>query len=339
VKSERTNHEDGNSSLWERIYAIKSYALLLGIGLLSALLFFLASRERDQVISTVEFAIASSLAASAIFSLLQLYFTRNEFVELLTAEARLENARVIKAVQDSISQISVRHIPLAHYEPTGSLKSEFNDDVTAALSATRNYWFRGLTGIHVSRRLRTSGTTLDSLKLILADPRDEAALNFRLRYEMAASAVEPARDYALAIEQTRQKILQSVIGLYEIRLQCQVVEVLFSRSVPPDRTEIFDDTLFITLFDWNEQRGYEFPESYRFGSHSLMYSVARRDFDLQFTRAGTNKVLRIKAQDNFDVVEAHMRAFGYDIESNAVRLRAAFSEQATEFGRQMRSGS
>lgn len=333
AKGQRTS---GRTGLIERVYENRAYALVLGVALISVILLAVASNEDDQAIASVEFAVASGLLVSAAFSALQVYFTNNEFVELVRTEIRAELDSLAKVVDSSVGRIHRNHVPTAAYRPADSLANAFNDDLTQHLTSTRTYRFRGLTGVYVAQRFRECRARVDQLRLIIADPRDSEALRFRLQYEM--NTILQGSEYHEAVAAARAKTLKSLVGLFQVRHQCRELGVLFSREIPPDRIELFDEALFITLFDSGNTDGYEFPSSYQYSNQSVLYSIASREFDLQFSRQSGRPLIIFRADDTHEGLRAELATLGFDVTIEQIaEIARSFEDDAIEFGRRMRA--
>ena len=111
------------------------------------------------------------------------------------------------------------------------------------LRDTRQYFFRGFSGRHAAARLLLSHSEWE-LRAVIADPRET-------RDQRAGPLPHSPRgrdaDTIQAAGCTRRSRI-GLVGLYLARSRCTRMDVTVISDLPLDRVEIFDDSVWITLY-------------------------------------------------------------------------------------------
>jgi len=303
----------------------------VGVALIASPSLFNTSDSRSDVL----LAVGGSLLATALFSGIHVFFTNIEFLDLLSTKIEEEQQHGTQEMVRYLANADGSYMPSATYDPTDGNSSQFNADLTQSLGASHSYRFHGLTGYFVPMRLAAEQQSVEVLRVSIADPRDHAAIRFRVTQEMARSNPQ---GYADVVEAIRDKIRQCLVGLFEIRARCQTIEILITAEVSPDRFEIFDDEIYVTLFDPSSPIQREFPSSLRFGRDSVIYEIFRRRFDLQFSRAAKNSVISFLPEDGVPEFLAKVEALDIGLDSHRFeQCRGRFRTESAAFAVELQS--
>ncbi len=265
-------------------------------------------------------ALGTSLLASAVFSGVHIFFTNQEFIELMTERMDNLHKAGTQQIVSYLAQTNPTYLPLAVYDPTDGEGTAFNRDLTTSLGSSHTYRFQGMTGYFVPIRLEATKATLAQLRICLADASDQAALRLRVTREIARGA---SRDYASVIGQLKEQMRQCVVGLLEVRGRCQAIEIMWSTAPIGERYEIFDNDMYVTIFDSGPPIGAKYPRSLKFGRSSFMYDTTLRRFDLGFS-ATSPKLVAIRPEDSDELVLERLQKAGLDIDP---KLYKTYAEQ------------
>jgi hypothetical protein len=165
--------------------------------------------------------------------------------------------------------------PTHVFEPTSQPDPAFNKQMMRDLHNTREYFFRGFSGRHAAARLLLSNAEWE-LRAVIADPRCESAISGRARYLLRRKGTDADAD-AIA-EQLRNEILVGLVGLYLARTRCSRIDITVVADPPLDRLEMFDDSVWLTLFSSASSEAQPFPRSLRFSEGSFVYGMERTEF-------------------------------------------------------------
>ena len=318
-------------SVLRRLYASRSLFVLVtmtaaGIFLILAPSLFKTSSNTQSIL----LALGTGLLASSLFSGVYVFYTNQEFIELLAEQMSDLQAAGMQQIVGYLSQANPTYLPLAVYEPTNNERSPFNRDLTASLRASRTYRFQGLTGYFVPIRLEATKTSLSLLKICLADTSENSALRLRVTREIALGVT---RDYGSAVDQVKQKVTQCIVGLLEVRGRCQSIELSWISEASSDRYEIFDTETYITTFD-SDAPITKYPKSVKFSQTSFVYDMVLRRFDLHFS--GTNpRMVVIRPEDTNENVLQRLREAGLDIgESQYKECAQQFWQDVAKYSEQ-----
>ena len=142
------------------------------------------------------------------------------------------------------------------------------------LQGTRQYLFRGFSGRHAAARLLLSKAEWE-FRAVVADPRNEGGISGRARYLLRHAAAET--DYDTIQARLHEEIRIGLVGLYLARSRCSRIEVTVITDPPLDRLEIFDDSVWVTLYS-DASTTAEFPRTLRFSEGSFIYNMERAEF-------------------------------------------------------------
>jgi hypothetical protein len=125
--------------------------------------------------------IGAGLASAIIFAVIYTIFANREYAELIRAEIADQLTEHLNGVLHQIQQLNLVFLPTDQYPATKEFDLRFNQDLTRDLSHSSFYFFRGTSAKYIPARLRTCDHHLDSVQVILLDPRDDATIEARAK--------------------------------------------------------------------------------------------------------------------------------------------------------------
>ena len=164
--------------------------------------------------------------------------------------------------------------PTHVFEPTAEPNPAFNRLMMQDLQNTRQYLFRGFSGRHAAARLLLSKSEWE-FRAVVADPANLSGIGGRARYLIRHSAADVDVDTIQA--RLHEEIRMGLVGLYLARSRCTRMEVTVISDPPLDRLEIFDDSVWVTLYS-DAHAPAEYPRTLRFSEGSFIYNMERAEF-------------------------------------------------------------
>jgi hypothetical protein len=110
---------------------------------------------------------------------------------------------------------------------------------------------------------------------VVADPADLSGISGRARYLVRHSTGNV--DVDVVRERLHEEIRMGLVGLYLARSRCSRMEITVISDPPLDRLEIFDDSVWVTLYS-DVHALAEFPRTLRFSEGSFIYNMERAEF-------------------------------------------------------------
>jgi hypothetical protein len=117
------------------------------------------------------------------------------------------------------------------------------------------------------------------VQVMIADPTDHGSLVSRARHVMLQKGIAPSEQPSDEVyERLISDIEVGLVGLYLVRAKCTKIEIVAMQNPTTDRFEIFDDSIWITLFSSITGPAVTYPKTLRFGAESFVYKMERADF-------------------------------------------------------------
>lgn len=268
---------------WTRTGLLVAVTALTGLGLLV----FSASLPPDSLASRIWFALGTGLAAAALFTTAQTVIAADAANRLLVDALARQTQQAMRQLTDEYRAMDLTYLPTHVFESSPRPDPTFNRQLTRDLEASRMYLFRGLSGRHTAARLLTARPRNWEVRVVIADLRASESLRERARYLVGAG-------YGTSLEKTyaevRQQVRAGLVGLYLARLRCSRISITVSHSPSLDRFEIFDDSVWVTLYSDISRPAALYPRSLRFGRDSFIYTMQRRDFERTTDEAPTELI-------------------------------------------------
>jgi hypothetical protein len=200
-----------------------------------------------------------------------------------------ESRRALEDLSAEYRALNKEFFPTDVFEATTDPDPAFNRALMADLNATRQYFFRGFSGRHAAARLLLSRTERE-LRAVIADPRDANSISGRARYLMRRDAGDV--DYEQIQTRLDEEIRIGLVGLFLARSRCAQVDITVVADPPLDRLEMFDDSVWVSLY--SDVRGATklYPRSLRFTEGSFLYNMERAEF-VRVSQSRTGRHFRI----------------------------------------------
>jgi hypothetical protein len=205
----------------------------------------------------------------------QTLLTASASQRALVAPLVEESRRALEALSAEYRALNQEYFPTHVFEPTTAPDPAFNRLMMEDLRGTREYFFRGFSGRHAAARLLLSHAERE-LRVMVADPRCDSAISGRARYLLRQQGSDA--DYDAIKEQLHEEIRIGLVGLFQSRSRCSRVDITVVADPPLDRLEMFDDSVWITLFSASSGVSTLYPRTLRFSEGSFIYGMERTEF-------------------------------------------------------------
>ena len=116
------------------------------------------------------------------------------------------------------------------------------------------------------------------------DPSDRNAISGRAAYLLRYAD----GDYEAVRAELHQEICIGLVGLYLARSRCSRIDITIMARPPLDRVEIFDESVWVTLFSDAAGATTLYPRTLRFSRNSFIYDKERTEF-LQIANSRTGR--------------------------------------------------
>jgi hypothetical protein len=263
------------NSLIQDIFWTRTGLLLALLLLVSAASFGVSSVIGPGTLHTLVVSLATGTLISAVVSFGQTLVTASASQRALVAPLVEESRRALQALSAEYRALNQEYFPTHVFEPTTAPDPAFNRLMMQDLRSTREYFFRGFSGRHAAARLLLSHAEWE-LRVMVADPRCDTAISGRARYLLRQQGSEA--DYDAVKEQLHDEIRIGLVGLFQSRSRCSRVDITVVAEPPLDRLEMFDDSVWITLFSASSGVTTLYPRTLRFSEGSFIYGMERTEF-------------------------------------------------------------
>lgn len=221
-------------------------------------------------------AIGTGTLVSALVTTAQTVLTasasRRVLVDALVDESRLAMRELTDEYRSTNSEFFPTHV----FEQTAEPDPAFNKLMMADLLNTRQYLFRGFSARHAAARLLLTSLLERELRVVIADPRDRNSINSRARYLLRQPHTEGS--YTEIQARLYEDICTGLVGLYVARGRCTRIDVTVTSNPPADRFELFDDSIWVTLFSDASGTCTPYPRTLRFLRNSFIYNMQHSEF-------------------------------------------------------------
>jgi hypothetical protein len=99
----------------------------------------------------------------------------------------------------------------------------------------------------------------------------------------------------------REELLMSVVALFDCRNKCPI-DIIYALDTSVTRTELFDDSLYVSWYLGPLSPGTVFPETLRFAAGSILYETLKLDMTRQH-EIFTNAVTFHSAHQDDDLIQ------------------------------------
>jgi hypothetical protein len=258
----------------QEIFWTRTGLLLLILVVVSGLTMIVSANLDPGVGKNLVTALATGTLVSAIVGFGQTLITATATQRAMLTPLIDESRQALRDLADEYRSMNREFFPTHVFEPTAEPDPAFNRLMMQDLQHTRQYLFRGCSGRHAAARLLLSRSEWE-FRGIVADPADLSGISGRARYLVRHSTGNV--DVDTVRERLHEEIRMGLVGLYLARSRCSRMEIAVISDPPLDRLEIFDDSVWVTLYS-DVHALAEYPRTLRFSEGSFIYNMERAEF-------------------------------------------------------------
>lgn len=258
----------------QEIFWTRTGLLLLILLVVSGLAMIATSGMAPGTGKNLLTAVATGTLVSAIVGFGQTLVTATAAQRAMLTPLVEESRQALRDLSDEYRSMNQEFFPTHIFEATAEPNPALNALMMADLQQTRQYMFRGFSGRHAAARLLLSKAEWE-FRAVIADPRNAGGISGRARYLLRHSASDA--DYDTVHDRLHEEIRIGLVGLYLARSRCTRLEVSVVADPPIDRMEIFDDSVWVTLYS-DARATAEYPRTLRFTEGSFIYNMQRAEF-------------------------------------------------------------
>lgn len=258
----------------QEIFWTRTGLLLLILVVVSGLAMVLSANLDPGVGKNLVTALATGTLVSAIVGFGQTLITATATQRAMLTPLVEESRQALRDLADEYRSMNREFFPTHVFEPTAEPDPAFNRLMMQDLQNTRQYLFRGFSGRHAAARLLLSKSEWE-FRGVVADPSNASGISGRARYLIRHSPANVDVDTIQA--RLLEEIRMGLVGLYLARSRCSRMEVTVISDPPLDRLEIFDDSVWVTLYS-DAHTPAEYPRTLRFSEGSFIYNMERAEF-------------------------------------------------------------
>ncbi|WP_219415671.1 hypothetical protein [Pseudonocardia nigra] len=186
-----------------------------------------------------------------------------------------ENRRALQELSAEYRSLNREFFPTHVFQPSDVPDPAFNQLLMQDLQGSRQYFFRGFSARHAAARLLLSRGERE-LRAVVADPTERSAIGGRARYLIRHDGVDADSETIQA--ELHDEIYIGLVGLYLARSHCSRIDITMIADPPLDRIEMFDDSVWVTLYSDAGATGSLYPRTLRFSEGSFIYNMERAEF-------------------------------------------------------------
>lgn len=258
----------------QEIFWTRTGLLLLILVVISGLTMVLSANLDPGVGKNLVNSLATGTLVSAIVGFGQTLITATATQRAMLTPLVDESRQALRDLADEYRSMNREFFPTHVFEPTAEPNPAFNRLMMQDLQNTRQYLFRGFSGRHAAARLLLSKSEWE-FRGVVADPDNASGIGGRARYLIRHSPANVDVDTIQA--RLHEEIRMGLVGLFLARSRCSRMEVTVISDPPLDRLEIFDDSVWVTLYS-DAHAPAEYPRTLRFSEGSFIYNMERAEF-------------------------------------------------------------
>ncbi|HYQ70068.1 hypothetical protein [Actinophytocola sp.] len=258
----------------QEIFWTRTGLLLLILVVVSGLAMVLSANLDPGVGKNLVTALSTGTLVSAIVGFGQTLITATATQRAMLTPLVEESRQALRDLADEYRSMNREFFPTHVFEPTAEPNPAFNRLMMQDLQRTRQYLFRGFSGRHAAARLLLSRSEWE-FRGVVADPGNASGISGRARYLIRHSPADVDADTIQARLHEETRI--GLVGLYLARSRCSRMEVTVISDPPLDRLEIFDDSVWVTLYS-DAHAPAAYPRTLRFSEGSFIYNMERAEF-------------------------------------------------------------
>jgi hypothetical protein len=233
-------------------------------------------------------ALATGTLVTAIVGFGQTLITATAAQRAMVTPLIEENRKALRELSAEYRSLNREFFPTHVFEPTNDPDPALNHLMMQDLRNTRQYFFRGFSGRYAAARLLLARAEWE-LRAVVADPRERTAITGRARYLIRNEGL--VADFDTIQDRLHEEIHIGLVGLFLARSRCSRIDVTVIADPPLDRLEMFDDSVWITLYSDAASTSL-YPRTLRFEEGSFIYDMERAEFGrLRNTREARRLVI------------------------------------------------
>ncbi|MGX7828705.1 hypothetical protein ACTG9Q_26775 [Actinokineospora sp. 24-640] len=258
----------------QEIFWTRTGLLLATLIVVSGLAFTVSSALGPGTLKSLLTALGTGTMVSALVSFGQTLITAKAAREAMLKPMVEESRRALRELSDEYRALNQEFFPTHVFEASVDPDPAFNALMMKDLRRARQYWFRGFSGRYAAVRLLAAHAEWE-VRAVVADPRERSAISGRARYLARREGSDTDLDQIR--EWLHEEIRIGLVGLFLARSRCTRIDVTVVADPPLDRVEMFDDSVWITLYS-DPAAPSPYPRTLRFAESSFIHGMERADF-------------------------------------------------------------
>lgn len=267
-------------------------------------------------------ALGTGTLISSIVGFVQTLVTASATQRAMVTPLIEENRRALQELSAEYRSLNYEFFPTHVFDPSDEPDPGFNQQLMKDLNDARQYFFRGFAARHAAVRLLLSRGERE-LRAVVADPTERSAISGRARYLAQQEGVDA--DIESIQARLHEEICIGLVGLYLARSHCARTDITMIADPPLDRVEMFDESVWITLYSDNAAGSSLYPRTLRFSEGSFIYNMERAEFA---RLAGVRSARRMIITPDMDRRDF---AAGYELVTGTRLTARQFTELADKF--------
>lgn len=258
----------------QEIFWTRTSLLLTTLVATSGLAFWISSGIDPGTLKNLLTALGTGTMVSAVVGFGQTLITARATRESMLNPLVEESRRALRELSGEYRALNLEFFPTHVFEASVDPDPAFNALMMDDLRRARQYWFRGFSGRYAAVRLLAARAEWE-VRVVVADPGERSAISGRARYIARREGIET--DLDTIRERLHEEIRIGLVGLFLARSRCTRIDVTVVADPPLDRVEMFDDSVWITLFS-DPATPSPYPRTLRFAESSFIHGMERADF-------------------------------------------------------------
>ncbi|WP_367389744.1 hypothetical protein [Lewinella sp. LCG006] len=293
--------------------------LLLTIVLSIAI--FIYANDLGDTSKEIALAIASSLFATAIFTVFYNVFTFQTTSSILddSIGQQLQNSK--DEIVQSVKAYYKEYVPDRIFEGSNAPAKAFGQDLIKEIQATDTYSFRGISGKRTAIRIELVRGKLTEVRLNLINPADQNALVERANLMLSIDQMpQTLENVEKVVTRIKKDVFSCLAGLYYYgKTKCQTIVVAFQNGTSTSRLELLDDAIYISLYDDGYQR---YPETLKFSRETKIYRLYQLEFQKEFKQISARSSITISSNTSEEEFIQQLSSLGVlnDISIETIKI-------------------
>jgi hypothetical protein len=271
--------------------------LLLLLVLTSGALLTAAGQAQPGTLKNLLAAVGTGALVSALLTSAQTLLTATTSRQVLVDALVAESQSAMRELTEEYRALNREFFPTHVWEPSAQPDPVFNRLMMEDLNNTRQYFFRGFSARYAAARLLLANSVDRELRVVIADPRDRISINGRARYLLRQPGIQA--NYQSLQSRLYDDLCVGLVGLYVARDRCSRIDVTVMSNPPVDRFEVFDESIWVTLYSNPVGACMPYPRTLRFLRSSFIYNMERSEF-LRISNSRTELHIHIDPATDLD---------------------------------------